>query len=150
MEKSFVMLKPDAIQRKFAGKVISRLEDKGLKLIAMKMIHISENLAYEHYEIHKDKPFFKTLIKFVTSSPVIVSAWKGKNAIKIIRNLVGATNPQKATPGSIRGDFALDTTYNIVHASDAPETAKKEIALFFNENEIFDYVQNLDVWLKPE
>jgi nucleoside-diphosphate kinase len=126
------------------------LEDKGLSLIAMKMIHISKNLAYEHYEIHKDKPFFDTLIKFVTSSPVIVSAWKGKNAIKIIRNLVGSTNPQDATPGSIRGDFALDTTYNIIHASDATETAKKEIALFFNEDEIFNYTHSLDVWLKPE
>jgi len=150
MEKSFVMLKPDAVQRKITGQIISKFENKGLTLIGMKMIQISEELAHKHYGIHKGKHFYESLVKFITSSPVIATVWQGENAIKIIRNLVGATNPQEATPGSIRGDFALNMTFNMIHASDAPDTAEKEISLFFNNSELLDYSPTINRWLIPE
>jgi nucleoside-diphosphate kinase len=150
MERSFVMLKPDAVQRKITGQIISRFENKGLTLIAMKMIHISEELANKHYDIHKGKPFYESLIKFITSSPVIATVWEGENAIKTIRNIVGATNPQDATPGSIRGDFALSMTFNMIHASDAPDTAEKEISLFFDESELIEYSSTVSKWIIPE
>ncbi len=150
MEQSFVMLKPDAVQRKISGQIISRFENKGLTLIAMKMLHISEELAQKHYGIHKGKPFYNSLIDFITSSPVIATVWEGENAIKTIRNLVGSTNPQEATPGSIRGDFALNMTFNMIHASDAPDTAKSEIALFFNQDELQTYSPIINKWLVPE
>lgn len=148
-EKSFVMLKPDAIQRKIVGKIIESFENKGLTLIAMKMLSISEDLAHKHYGIHKGKPFYNTLIKFMCSSPVIATVWQGQNAVKTIRTLVGETNPQEAAPGSIRGRFALNMTYNIIHASDAPETSEKEIALFFGENEIQIYTPDIYKWSDP-
>ncbi len=150
MEQSFVMLKPDAVQRKISGQIISRFENKGLTLIAMKMLHISEGLAQKHYGIHKGKPFYNSLINFITSSPVIATVWEGENAIKTIRNLVGATNPQEATPGSIRGDFALNMTFNMIHASDGPDTAKSEISLFFNQDELQTYSPIINKWLVPE
>ncbi len=148
-EKSFVMLKPDAIQRKIVGQIIERFENKGLTLIALKMLTISEDLARKHYGVHEGKPFYNTLIKFVCSSPVIATVWQGQNAIKTIRALVGETNPQEAAPGSIRGSFALNTTYNIIHASDAPETAEQEIPLFFGDNEIQTYTPDIYKWSDP-
>lgn len=150
MEQSFVILKPDAVQRKISGKIISRFEDKGLTLIAMKMLLISEKLAQKHYGVHKGKPFYNSLIDFITSSPVIATVWEGKNAIKTIRNLVGATNPQEASLGTIRGDFALNMTFNMIHASDAPDTAKSEISLFFNQDELQNYSPTINKWLVPK
>ncbi len=150
MEKSFVMFKPDAVQRKKVGQIISRFENKGLTLLAMKMIHIDEPLARKHYAVHEGKPFYEFLIQFMTASPVIASVWEGKNAIDIIRHIVGATDPLEAEPGSVRGDYALNITYNLIHASDSPETADKEIQLFFKNEEILSYTPVLNEWITPQ
>ena len=139
MERTFVMIKPDGVQRRLIGKVIERLEQSGLKIVAMKFLHVSKELAEKHYEVHKGKPFYDGLIKYITSGPVVAMVIEGMNAIERIRNLVGATDPQKAMPGTIRGDFAQHIGRNIIHASDAKETAEKEIKLWFSDDEIIDY-----------
>ena len=139
MERTFVMIKPDGVQRRLIGKVIERLEQSGLKIVAMKFLHVSKELAEKHYEVHKGKPFYDGLIKYITSGPVVAMVIEGMNAIERVRNLVGATDPQKAMPGTIRGDFAQHIGRNIIHASDAKETAEKEIKLWFSEDEIIDY-----------
>lgn len=139
VEKTFVMVKPDGTQRQIAGEIISRFEKKGLKLIGMKMMRLNRQKAEKHYAEHVGKTFYEELISFITSGPVIVSVWEGLDAVKIVRKLVGATSPDKAEPGTIRGDFVICTTYNVVHASDSNETAKREIGLFFSDSEIFDY-----------
>ncbi|MCK4765067.1 MAG: nucleoside-diphosphate kinase [Candidatus Aminicenantes bacterium] len=148
VEKTFVMIKPDGIQREIAGEIISRFERKGLKLVGMKMIKMSREKAETHYGEHKGKGFYDELIAFITSGPVILSVWEGLEAIKIVRKVVGATSPDKAEPGTIRGDFVLCTTFNVVHASDSGETAKKEISHFFEDNEIFDYSLPLGEFLQ--
>ena len=139
IQKSFVMMKPDAVQRRLMGKVLSRFEQKGLKIVACKLIQIDEELAKTHYGEHTDKPFFPGLVEYITSSPSLAMVIEGEEAITTIRKLVGATNPLEADLGTIRGDFGMDTGRNIIHASDAPESAEREIALFFNEDEICDY-----------
>ena len=139
MERSLVLIKPDAMPRRLAGTIISRLEGQGLKLIALKMLHLDKALAERHYAIHADKPFFEDLISYITSTPIIASVFEGKGAVEIIRKTMGATDPAKAEPGTIRGDFGLDIQRNAVHSSDSIETAEKEIKLFFAEDEIFDY-----------
>jgi len=139
MERTFVMIKPDGVQRRLIGKVIERLEQSGLKIVAMKFLHVSKELAEKHYEVHKGKPFYDGLIKYITSGPVVAMVIEGLNAIERVRNLVGATDPQKAMPGTIRGDFAQHIGRNIIHASDAKETAEKEIKLWFSEDELIDY-----------
>ena len=139
IQKSFVMMKPDAVQRRLMGKILSRFEDKGLKIVAVKLIQIDEDLAKTHYGEHAEKPFFPSLVEYITSSPSLAMVIEGEEAITTIRKLVGATNPLEADLGTIRGDFAMDTGRNIIHASDAPESAKREIGLFFNEDEICDY-----------
>ena len=139
MERTFVMIKPDGVQRRLIGKVIERLEQSGLKIVAMKFLHVSKELAEKHYEVHKGKPFYDGLIKYITSGPVVAMVIEGMNAIERVRNLVGATDPQKAMPGTIRGDFAQHIGRNIIHASDAKETAEKEIKLWFSDDEIIDY-----------
>ena len=139
MERTFVMIKPDGVQRRLIGKVIERLEQSGLKIVAMKFLHVSKELAEKHYEVHKGKPFYDGLIKYITSGPVVAMVIEGMNAIERVRNLVGATDPQKAMPGTIRGDFAQHIGRNIIHASDAKETAEKEIKLWFSEDELIDY-----------
>jgi len=138
-EKTFVMIKPDGIQREISGEIISRFERKGLKLVGVKMMKLSREKAEKHYEEHVGKGFYDELISFITSGPVIASVWEGLDAVRIVRKVVGATSPDKAEPGTIRGDFVLCTTFNVVHASDSTETAKREISLFFEESEIFDY-----------
>jgi nucleoside-diphosphate kinase len=143
------MIKPDGVQRGIIGEIIVRFERKGLKPIAMKMIRIDKEVAEKHYAIHKGKHFYDALITFITSGPVIASVWEGENAISIVRKVVGATSPDNAEPGSIRGDYVMTTTFNIIHASDAPETADTEINLFFNPNEIQDYSRPQDQWLQP-
>lgn len=145
-ERTFVMLKPDAVQRGLIGEIISRIEHKGLKTIALKMIRIDRKLAERHYEVHRGKHFFEELVEFVTSSPVIVMVVEGEETIKVIRGMMGATNPFEAVPGTIRGDFGCDLTKNLIHGSDSPETAEQEIALFFREGEILDYELSSAVW----
>ncbi len=146
MERSLVLIKPDAIQRALAGEIISRLERKGLKIVAMKMLHLDKNLAQRHYAIHKGKAFFDDLVSFITSSPLIAIVFQGKNAVEIIRQMMGETDPAKAPSGTIRGDFGIDIGHNLVHGSDSLENASKEIDLFFSAEEIFDYDRELDTW----
>jgi len=147
MEQSLVLLKPDAIQRGLAGKIIYRLEEKGLKIVAMKMLLIDKNLAERHYSIHQGKAFFDDLVKFITSGPIIAAVFQGKNAVEIIRQVMGETDPAKARSGTIRGDFGIDIAHNLVHGSDSLENASKEIELFFQKNEILNYDRELDTWL---
>ena len=139
IQKSFVMMKPDAVQRRLMGKILSRFEDKGLQIVACKLIQIDEDLAKTHYGEHAEKPFFPSLVEYITSSPCLAMVIQGEEAITTIRKIVGATNPLEADLGTIRGDFGMDTGRNIIHASDAPEYAEREIGLFFNEDEICDY-----------
>jgi len=139
MERSLVLVKPDAMQRGLAGEIISRLERKGLKIAAMKMLHMDKDLAQRHYAIHKGKTFFDDLVNFITSSPVIAIIFQGEAAVEIVRQTMGETDPAKAHPGTIRGDLGLDIGHNLIHGSDSPENASAEIALFFSAEEIFDY-----------
>ncbi len=147
MERTFVMVKPDGVKRRLIGKVIERIELKGLKIVAMKMINISSDLAERHYEEHREKPFFEALVKYITSGPVVAMVVEGRNAISVVRQMVGKTNPAEATPGSIRGDFALDIGRNIIHASDSENSARREIDLFFNSDEILSYTMPDDEWV---
>ena len=147
IERTFVMIKPDGIQRGIMGKILSRFEEKGLKPVVLRMIKMSRDLAERHYSIHKGKHFYDELIEFITSGPVLTSVWEGKNAVHIVRKLVGATSPEDAEPGTIRGDFVIDTGFNIVHASDSTETSKTEIDLFFKEDELLDYPLSIGEWL---
>ncbi len=146
MERSLVLVKPDAVQRALAGQIISRLESKGLKIVAMKMLHMDTDLAQRHYAIHKGKAFFDELVAFITSSPLIAIVFQGENAVQIIRQMMGETDPAKAPGGTIRGDFGIDVGHNLVHGSDSPENASREIDLFFLQEEIFDYDRELDRW----
>lgn len=139
VETTFIMIKPDGVLRQLIGKIVTRFEQKGLKLVGMKMMKLSRETAEKHYAEHKGKHFYDDLIAFITSGPVIASVWQGLDAVAIVRKVVGATSPDKAEPGSIRGDYVIYTTFNIVHASDSLKTAEREIALFFKEDEIFDY-----------
>lgn len=143
-EKTFVMIKPDGIQRSLTGEVISRFENKGLKILAMKMVKITQDKAEEHYAEHKGKSFYDPLIEFITSGPVLQFVLEGLDAIKIVRKIVGATNPADAEPGTIRGDYVLCTTFNVIHASDSPTSSTREIALFFKPEEIHTYSKNLE------
>ena len=147
MERSLVLIKPDAIQRGLAGEIISRLEKRGLKIVAMKMLHMDKNLAQRHYDIHKGKAFFDDLVNFITSSPVIAIVFQGKNAVEIIRRMMGETDPAKAQSGTIRGDLGIDIGHNLIHGSDSLENASKEIDLFFSTEEIFNYDRELDKWI---
>ncbi len=139
MERSLVLIKPDAMKRGLATTILSRLEGQGLKLIGLRMLHIDKALAQRHYAIHADKPFFNDLIEFITSSPIVAAVFTGEGVVEGIRKIMGNTNPTKAEPGTIRRDFGLDIQQNATHSSDSLETAEKEIKLFFKENEIFDY-----------
>jgi len=147
MERTFVMIKPDGIQRCLVGEIISRIEKKGLKIVAMKMMKIDMDLAKRHYEEHREKPFFEKLVNYVTSGPVVAMVVEGKNAIKVVRTLVGATNPAEATPGTIRGDFGMEIGRNIIHASDSEESAEREISLFFKPEEILEYGRIDEDWI---
>ena len=147
MERTFVMVKPDGVQRSIAGQVISRFEEKGLKLVAAKFMRIDEQLASKHYGEHVGKPFYEPLVKFITSGPVLAMVWEGKDAISVVRSTVGKTNPKDAGPGTIRGDFGMTTGRNIIHASDSPASAEREINLFFKPSEILDYTRIDEIWL---
>ena len=147
MEKSLVLIKPDAMQRGLAGEIVTRLERKGLKIIAMKMLQMDESLAQRHYAIHKGKAFFDRLVDFITSSPTIAIVFQGKDAVGVIRRTMGETDPVKAQAGTIRGDFGLDIEHNLVHGSDSAENASKEIELFFSTEEIIDYHKDINKWI---
>jgi nucleoside-diphosphate kinase len=147
MERSLVLIKPDAIQRRLAGVIISRLERKGLKIVAMKMLHMDKNLAQRHYAIHKGKAFFDNLVNFITSTPIIAIVFQGKHAVEIIRQMMGETDPTKAHSGTIRGDYGIDIGHNLIHGSDSLENALKEIELFFSAEETFDYNREIDMWI---
>lgn len=149
MERSFVMVKPDGVQRGLVGEVISRFERRGLKLVAAKLMRVSRELAEQHYAELKDKPFFPSLIEFITSGPVMAMVWEGPNAIATIRKTMGATNPANAEPGTIRADFACDVSFNVVHGSDGPENAEREIKLWFGEVKE-SYSRSVDRWIFPE
>jgi len=139
MERSLVLIKPDAMQSGLAGTIITRLEQPGLKMVAIKMLHLDKALAQEHYSVHKDKPFFDDLVDYISSAPIIAIVFQGERAVEVIRRIMGATDPAKAEAGTIRGDFGLDIGRNSVHGSDSVETAEKEIRLFFSGDEIFAY-----------
>jgi nucleoside-diphosphate kinase len=138
-EMSFVMLKPDAVLRRLSGRIISRLEERGLKIAAAKMMIMDDELARKHYAEHSEKPFFGDLVDYITSGPVLAMVIEGEECISLIRKMVGATNPKESDLGTIRGDYAIDTGRNIIHASDSSESAKREIALFFDNSEICLY-----------
>ena len=139
MEKSLVLIKPDAMQRGVIGAIITRLEKQGLKLIALKILHLDKTLARQHYAAHKDKPFFEGLVNYISSAPIVAAVFEGEKAVEVIRKAMGATDPAKSEKGTIRGDFGLDIEHNTIHGSDSVETAEKEVKLFFTDNEIFGY-----------
>ena len=147
MERTLVLVKPDGVQRGLVGTVIKRFEDKGLQIAGLKLMHVTEDLAREHYNEHVGKPFFDGLLNFITSSPVAAIAVDGEGAIAIVRNMMGETNPAKAAPGTIRGDVGVDFGLNIVHGSDRLESAERELALFFDRNELIDYDRAIQAWI---
>lgn len=144
MQKTFLMIKPDAVQRNLIGKIIEKIEEKGFMINALKFIKVSEEQAQKHYLVHKGKPFYDSLLKSVTSGPVVVMVISGTNAVKILRSLAGATNPLESCPGTIRGDFSNDIRMNIVHTSDSEENAQYEIGVYFSESEILNYNKELN------
>ena len=150
MERTLVLVKPDGVQRGLIGEVIGRLERRGLRLVAAKFIQVSQNLAETHYAIHKGKPFYNGLIKYIISAPVMAMAWEGPNAIVAIRQTMGATRPTDAAPGSIRHDFALEVGRNLTHASDSVENGEKEVALWFDSAELVDWKRAVDQWIFEE
>jgi nucleoside-diphosphate kinase len=147
MERSLVLIKPDGVQRGNIGKIIDRFERRGLRLVAMKLIKMDNALAEKHYAVHKEKPFFKDLVKFITSSPIVAMVWEANDAVEIIRQTMGSTNAAKAAPGTIRGDFGIDLQQNLVHGSDSLENATKEIATFFKPEELLSYSRDMDRWI---
>lgn len=147
MERTLVIIKPDAVQRGLIGEIITRFERRGLRIAALKLIHIDEPLARRHYAIHEGKPFYEPLIRYITSSPVAVMVLEGNDAIEIVRRTMGATNPAEAAPGTIRADLGLEIGRNLVHGSDGPETAAFEVPLFFTEEEILSYGRDADRWI---
>ena len=150
-ERTLVLIKPDGVQRLLTGRILARYEDRGLKLVGLKLIQVTRELAERHYAVHREKPFFGGLVDFITSAPLVAAVLEGPNAIAVVRAMNGATRPHEAAPGSIRGDFALETAQNLVHASDGAETAAGEIDLWFRSEELLDYERDVDRWvLAPE
>lgn len=147
MERTFLMLKPDAVQRGLIGEIISRFEKKGFKLVAMKMLQVDRALAEEHYKEHRGKPFFEPTVQYIMSSPVVAMVWEGKNVVALARQMMGATNPANADPGSIRGSYGVDISRNVIHGSDSVESAEREIALYFTPQEIISYTKAGEEWL---
>ena len=148
MERTLVLVKPDGVQRGLIGEVINRLEQRGLKLVGMKLMEVDDALARQHYGEHADRPFFGGLVEFITSAPVVAMAWEADNAVEAVRNTMGQTNPTSSPPGTIRGDLGLDIGRNLVHGSDSPESAQRELSLFFSDGELLDYTRSNDPWIK--
>jgi len=147
VERTLVIVKPDGVQRGLIGEIILRLERRGLKLVGMKFMQITPELASRHYAVHKGKPFYEPLVAYITSSPVVVMVWEGKQAIEIVRKTMGATNPVNAEPGTIRADFGVEIGRNLVHGSDGPDTAAFEVALFFREDELMSWTRSAERWI---
>lgn len=145
-ERTLVLIKPDGVQRLLAGRIIARFEERGLKIVGLKLMRVDRALAERHYDVHREKPFFGGLVDFITSSPLVALVLEGPNAIAVVRTMVGATRPNEAAPGTIRGDLALETAQNLIHASDGPETAAAELALWFAPAELVDYERDIDRW----
>ena len=150
-ERTLILVKPDGVQRLLTGRIIARFEQRGLKIVGLKLLSADRSLAERHYAAHRERPFFRGLVEFMTSRPLVALALEGPNAIGIVRAMVGATRPHEASPGTIRGDLALETAQNLVHASDGPETAQAELALWFKPEELLAYEREIDRWaLSPE
>jgi len=147
MERTYLMIKPDAVQRGLTGEIFSRFEKKGLKLLAMKFMVISKETAERHYGEHKGKKFYDPLISYITSGPVLAMVWEGEDAVSVCRNMMGKTNPKESAPGTIRGDYGIQTGMNIIHGSDSPESAEREISIFFKADEIVSYSRTSDQWI---
>jgi len=147
LQRTFVMIKPDGVQRQLVGEIVRRFESKGLKLVGMKLVSVSEQLAADHYRDHAGKLFFPALVEFIRKSPVVALALEGPDAILRVRQLMGALDPNEATPGSIRGDFAVERQMNLVHGSDSPESAARELALWFSPDELVRYARSVDEWV---
>ncbi len=146
MERTYLMVKPDGVQRGLCGEIVSRFEKKGLKLIAMKLMVIPKETAENHYGEHKGKKFYDSLISYITSGPVLAMVWEGENAVSICRNMMGKTNPAESAPGTIRGDYGMVTGLNIIHGSDSVESAEREIKIFFKPEELVSYERTADRW----
>ena len=147
MERTYLMVKPDGVQRGLCGEILSRFEKKGLKIVAMKLMVIPKETAENHYAEHKERPFFPSLISYITSGPVLAMVLEGENAVSVCRNMMGKTNPSESAPGTIRGDYAMVTGLNIIHGSDSPESAKREISIFFKPEELVTYDRTSDKWI---
>ncbi len=147
MQKTLLLVKPDGVQRGLVGQIVSRIEQKGLKLVGLKLMKVSQELANQHYSEHIGKPFFNDLVDFITSSPIVAMAVEGDNAVQVMRVIMGTTNPQEASPGTIRGDFGMTIGMNLIHGSDSAESAERELSLFFNSEEILDYQREVDKWV---
>jgi nucleoside-diphosphate kinase len=145
--RTLILLKPDAVQRGLMGAVISRIEARGLKIVGMKLLQVDDALAHRHYAAHVGKPFFPGLLKFITSSPILAMAVQGENAVEVMRQMMGATDPAKAAPGTIRADFGLAIGRNVIHGSDSPESAQAELALYFKPNELMDWPRDTEPWI---
>lgn len=147
MERTLIIVKPEGVQRGLVGQVLTRLEQRGLKLVGLKMIHITPELAERHYSMHQGKPFFAGLVRHITSSPVVVGVVEGPKAISVVRTTMGATNASEAIPGTLRGDYALEIGFNLIHGSDGPESARAEINLFFRPEELVEYTLATQRWM---
>jgi len=148
MQRTLVLVKPDGVQRGLIGIILARLERRGLKLVALKMMRISPELAARHYAEHQSKPFYDGLIAFITSGPVVAMIWEGREAVAVVRSVMGSTDPLKAAPGTIRGDLALDLGMNLIHGSDSPARAETEMTLFFGTGELHEYERSADRWIQ--
>ncbi len=147
MERTLILVKPDGVQRCLAGEILARLERRGLKIAGLKLLQMDRALAERHYAVHKEKPFFNDLVKFITSGPIIAAVLEGEKAIESTRQTMGATDPKKAAPGTIRADLGINMEHNLIHGSDSPENAEKEIGIFFNPEEVLTYTRDIDRWL---
>ncbi|QKQ72822.1 nucleoside-diphosphate kinase [Nostoc sp. TCL240-02] len=147
MERTFLAIKPDGVQRGLVGEIIRRFETKGFTLVGLKFLKVSKELAEQHYGVHRERPFFGSLVEFITSSPVVAMVWEGDGVVASARKIIGATNPLTSEPGTIRGDFGINIGRNLIHGSDAPETAHQEIALWFKDEELVDWQPHITPWL---
>ena len=150
MERTLILVKPDGMQRGLAGEIVARLERRGLRIVGLRMFQMEEAVARRHYSEHEDKPFFGGLISYITSGPIVAAVLEGTRAVEVVRKTMGATNPAKAEPGTIRGDLGLEMGRNLIHGSDSLESAKREIALFFGEGELHGYKRDIDRWIFEE
>jgi nucleoside-diphosphate kinase len=147
MQKTFLMVKPDGVQRGLVGEIVNRFEKKGFQLVGAKLMHVTEEIAGQHYAEHKERPFFGELVEFITSGPVFAMVWQGEEVIATARQMMGKTNPKEALPSTIRGDYAVTVGKNIIHGSDSPESAEREIAIFFKEEELVPHTKVMNEWI---